>query len=500
MEVWVTLAGGMVVLPVAIFLPIHQTVSIASQAAKNILLAFIIGLPSLSILSAVTMTFWEQKERLVRLLAMWTLGLILPVGILLPIWIATAPAEVGATVLAFFLFTPPVGVLAGILCLAITSVDPRLPFWPLSYIWLGPWWWEAGYALLCVGAPVIVLVPIYFANLLPRMPNTELIVYAGVLSGLLLLLFVVSFCRRKGWCCNRQPLVVPNVYAYEHAAPEIPVSHSLLSPGHVAATEPPSYSQVSIGDASAATMPAAMSVPGPGSFDTDTALAMRIAPTTSRDTRSASVSGNSNFTMMTTGSSAAAPPAPRTLSISAGTGSQVLARGAVLQTVDPAYYQGAPPTEGTFSSRLATSLQGMTAREWLPPREGEAAHDSWEPASLWRLDTETGELVPAGTAGTTEIVVRTPNQPLSQGGRHVVFSVQVKALPQQPFVLKWPLHSPEEHTKTALTHVLQRSQLAQSCALEFNRCMGTVRSGAPGMTFAAAYVACLTSRLSCVPR
>jgi hypothetical protein len=196
---------------------------------------------------------------------------------------------------------------------------------------------------------------------------------------------------------------------------------------------------------------------------------------------------------------AAVPAAGLSAAAVCGNGARVAVGTAAGRIVVWALPGGAAAPTENFASRLASSLlsvPGGAAGEPLPPREGHApnAPPSWEPASMWRLNPETGELEPA-VAGT-EVLLRAPTQPNAVGDRHAVYTLHTKEFMTLPLMLKWPLQSPDGHSKMALTHVMQRTQLAQSCALEFNRCLVSVLyEDAPQVKFVTTMAVCLTGRL-----
>eukprot|EP00050_Salpingoeca_kvevrii_P015245 m.45023 g.45023 ORF g.45023 m.45023 type:complete len:833 (-) comp6223_c0_seq1:213-2711(-) len=190
-EAIIKLLWGGFLLPVVILLPIYFETGIEGNA-KRMLLAFIVGLPSVSALEAVRVMTWGQKELFVRAELLLLAVLVIPLGLLLPLWLATDPGETGQVIFLVFMLTPLVIVLCFFLR-ATAGPMPDLPFKPLN--WFLPVrevHTEFFYALFCILFFVILLLPVVLHGDLEKKAKLTLITYMAVLSALTVALFFAS--------------------------------------------------------------------------------------------------------------------------------------------------------------------------------------------------------------------------------------------------------------------------------------------------------------------
>jgi hypothetical protein len=191
-EAIVKLLYGASLLPMLIMLPLYLHGDIRLEARRTLAL-FLLGLPPLYVLEAARVSHREVLAKLPVLLALLYFGLVMPVGILLPAWLAGEPDGTGKSLFLAFMMTP----LA--LCLFIAVIftwqfEPRLPFQPVDFFLDGEHRRvDLAYAGSMVTLPVVLLLPVYFEGELEDTPALITISYMGIISGFLLLMFSISF-------------------------------------------------------------------------------------------------------------------------------------------------------------------------------------------------------------------------------------------------------------------------------------------------------------------
>lgn len=452
-EVTAKLLWGLLVLPIAILLPVYMTVDLADQAS-DVLLAFIIALPSFAVLDCLRVYYKSQPSKLKRLLAMWFFGIIVPLGILLPSWLAASPSPTGATVLACFMFTPPALVLCCIFWLTARK-DPNLPYEPLTFVCVGPWWWHSLYITLCIAIPLAVLLPIYFHGKLASLPRVTVLAFTGILSGLLFVTFAVSVCRRNGGWHGKSRTVKTTPASEDEG---FVISNQQL------------YRQ--------------------GAEDNN-------APATVfRKGGHQQTSSRHNHNPGKT----AVHPVSRIANTGTDSGFQST------MNLDPSYFPGAAPDRivafpggslrsngnGNFAHRVASSLQNLHSRALIPPRNDRMGNNTWEPVSVWGLDPESGQLV--CSQHQAQLKIFEPDAPLATGQRHAVYLAHIQK-DTTSYILKWCLAGLGASSKESMTHILQASLLADTCAQEFNKCLLEVEPQAPPVHFLAQQAVCLEVRV-----
>lgn len=121
-----------------------------------------------------------------------------PLGILLPIWLATAPGDIGATLYLCFMLAPITILLSFGLSLVITA-NANLPYIPLSWFRPGPVWVDVLYACVSVSLPMTVMLPIYYLVPLANSTRMALLVFMCIISALMMAIFSVSVYFRGGY-------------------------------------------------------------------------------------------------------------------------------------------------------------------------------------------------------------------------------------------------------------------------------------------------------------
>eukprot|EP00039_Didymoeca_costata_P025664 m.14081 g.14081 ORF g.14081 m.14081 type:complete len:511 (-) comp4981_c0_seq1:799-2331(-) len=192
----VKMLWGMFLFPCMILLPIYQEVEL-SHTPRTTLLACMLGLPPVTACEILRTYHSRELSKLTFPLAILFLAILLPFGIMLPIFLDTAePSEAGETaMLAVMLGSPAVVLLA----LTIETIQsPSLPFMPLDYLFtMDPVaildWVYAGSLILL---PVIVLLPLYTSGDLYDLSKLTVISFLGVYSFFLLIMFGRSLRSR----------------------------------------------------------------------------------------------------------------------------------------------------------------------------------------------------------------------------------------------------------------------------------------------------------------
>ena len=216
-----------VVLPVFVMLPVLLEVELPREP-HAVLTAFIIGLPCLALFRMLYVAFEDSKDAL-----LWSFGiaaavLVLPLGVLLPSWIATAShiSAAGQVVFLVFMLGPLVVALA-LLNYYTASSMPNLPFSLLSHVRHPvPRWLEVLWGALLLLVPVIVLLPIRFEAVLTEEAEWALVAFLLIVIALLVVLFAVSCCVR-----NPSDMMAPSKHrAAALAASGRPPSGSISGP------------------------------------------------------------------------------------------------------------------------------------------------------------------------------------------------------------------------------------------------------------------------------
>eukprot|EP00041_Stephanoeca_diplocostata_P005080 m.56015 g.56015 ORF g.56015 m.56015 type:complete len:634 (-) comp15560_c1_seq1:3683-5584(-) len=189
------LYGG-AMLPTVILLPLYLHTSMHIEAQKT-LLFFLLGLPPVYVLEAVRTSHRANLAQLPVSLAMVYFGLVMPVGVLLPAWLAAEPDSTGQAVFLSFMLAPVTVCL--LFALVFTAFyEARLPFVPLDALLrehADNTVATYSYAVSLSVAPVVVLLPTYFEGDLADTPKLITISFMGILTGILIVMFVVSRCR-----------------------------------------------------------------------------------------------------------------------------------------------------------------------------------------------------------------------------------------------------------------------------------------------------------------
>lgn len=125
--------------------------------------------------------------------------LVVPFGVLLPMWLAVMPGEVGETALLVAGFCSITAVLLAVTILACT-VQPHLPFELLDY------WIDGGststqadrmFAASVFVLPTAFLLPIYFEAGVSTAGGYSTLAFLGIFELLLAIMFGVSLKERS---------------------------------------------------------------------------------------------------------------------------------------------------------------------------------------------------------------------------------------------------------------------------------------------------------------
>lgn len=185
---------GASLLPMVVLLPLYRHGDIREQA-KRTLAVFMLGLPPLCLLEAVRVAHREALDKLPVVLALVYFGLVMPLGILLPAWLAGEPDGTGQSLFLVFMMSPLT------LCLLIAAMftwrfEPRLPFQPLDFFIDGEHRRaDYAFAATAIVLPALLLLPIYFEAPLEDTPALITISFFGIITGALLIMFGISLSK-----------------------------------------------------------------------------------------------------------------------------------------------------------------------------------------------------------------------------------------------------------------------------------------------------------------
>eukprot|EP00049_Salpingoeca_infusionum_P012961 m.240887 g.240887 ORF g.240887 m.240887 type:complete len:915 (-) comp15316_c2_seq4:2793-5537(-) len=184
-------------LPLFIMLPLYMRRPIPAQSA-GVLLAFIIALPSLTLLDVVRTLLQGVSKHMYIVAGIVFMVVLFPLAVLLPAFVASKPTFAGEVCFLVFMLTPLVTFLSYLIYYT-AKVFHNMPFYPLSLLLhAAPWWVEVLYSLLVLAIPVIILVPVQFKASLS--PNAQ-----WVVLGFLLLILVLMAVILTVSCCVRSP-------------------------------------------------------------------------------------------------------------------------------------------------------------------------------------------------------------------------------------------------------------------------------------------------------
>jgi hypothetical protein len=123
---------------------------------------------------------------------------VLPMGVVLPAWIAD-PEAIGADgqiTLLVFMLTPLVGVLSYWVFLLFTE-NANLPFHLVTRYFQPQWWLEIIYATVVFALPACIALPVYFHSNLASDTDWVLVGYWVTIELLVAVLFLASYATRQ---------------------------------------------------------------------------------------------------------------------------------------------------------------------------------------------------------------------------------------------------------------------------------------------------------------
>eukprot|EP00036_Acanthoecidae_sp_10tr_P010155 CAMPEP_0182924346 /NCGR_PEP_ID=MMETSP0105_2-20130417/5987_1 /TAXON_ID=81532 ORGANISM="Acanthoeca-like sp., Strain 10tr" /NCGR_SAMPLE_ID=MMETSP0105_2 /ASSEMBLY_ACC=CAM_ASM_000205 /LENGTH=618 /DNA_ID=CAMNT_0025062115 /DNA_START=251 /DNA_END=2108 /DNA_ORIENTATION=- len=191
-EAVVKLLYGASLLPMLVLLPLYLHGDVR-QEARRMLAMFLLGLPPCYTLEAARVSHRNAMAKLPVLLALTYFGVVMPLGILLPAWLAGEPDSTGKSIFLAFMMTPLALCLMG--ATVFTALhERRLPFQPLDFFLLH----ESRrsdivYASAVIILPVVMLLPIYFDGDLEETPALITLSYMAILAGTLIIMFGISY-------------------------------------------------------------------------------------------------------------------------------------------------------------------------------------------------------------------------------------------------------------------------------------------------------------------
>jgi hypothetical protein len=198
-KAFVVFVGCALFLPVIVFLPIYYETDLL-KAPRDVLLAFIIGLPSITILEVIRIKFAEESTKLYFGWSMAFFLLIMPIGVLLPSWLGGDINEAGQIAFLVFMLTPHVVQLIIFAHITLT-VKPELPFAPLIHLTIDTeeaFWKECVYMLVCVAFPPLVCLPVFFHGGIAGTAHWVLLGYMSTICLETIILFIASLVKRDG--------------------------------------------------------------------------------------------------------------------------------------------------------------------------------------------------------------------------------------------------------------------------------------------------------------
>jgi hypothetical protein len=185
-EVLVKLLYGCCLLPMVVLLPVHLHANLQHRP-KRALVVCMLGVPLLSVCEAVRTAHAREAEGMRGRMAVAAFGLVVPVGCLLPMWLAVGPTEPGETALLLAMLVCVCGVLLAWAVLTFT-VKPHLPFALLDYLLVGgstSLRTDRACAAVAVLLPTAVLLPVYFWAQLSAAGGLVVLTFLGISTVLL---------------------------------------------------------------------------------------------------------------------------------------------------------------------------------------------------------------------------------------------------------------------------------------------------------------------------
>eukprot|EP00045_Choanoeca_perplexa_P013113 m.146503 g.146503 ORF g.146503 m.146503 type:complete len:932 (+) comp16243_c0_seq1:166-2961(+) len=190
---------GMFFLPVMLMLPVLEEAKMAQQP-HDMLQAFTIGVPSVALLKAVYERYapYPNESLATIMVGVVFLVVVLPMGILLPIWVSDPEAINAEGQIAFlvFMLSPIVTVLGYWVYLLFTE-NANLPFHLVTRYWQPIWWLEITYATAVFALPACIALPVYFHSNLASDADWVLVGYWVTIQVLLGVLFLASYAIRQ---------------------------------------------------------------------------------------------------------------------------------------------------------------------------------------------------------------------------------------------------------------------------------------------------------------
>jgi hypothetical protein len=155
-------------------------------------------LPVVTAIDAVRTAHTRDTTGMVGRMAVVAFGLLVPMGILLPIWLAFGTSEAGESSILVAMLLSVCGVLLGITLLTFT-LQPHLPFALLDYLIVGGS--ESAkadklFAAMAVLLPTTFLLPVYFQASLSEAGELVTLVFLGLSTVLFAAMFGRSIRER----------------------------------------------------------------------------------------------------------------------------------------------------------------------------------------------------------------------------------------------------------------------------------------------------------------
>lgn len=195
-EAIVKLVYSCSVLPMIILLPLYLHGDIRYDP-KQTLAFYLLALPPVHVLEVIRTAHRHRRGGLPVKIGVAYFGLVMPLGIMLPTWLAGEPDSTGKSLLLGFMMTPTtICLLVSVIFTAI--YEARLPFLPLdAVIRNSSFGVDISYTFILLLLPVALLLPVYFSADLEDTPNLIILCFIGILFGTTALLFAASWWRKN---------------------------------------------------------------------------------------------------------------------------------------------------------------------------------------------------------------------------------------------------------------------------------------------------------------
>eukprot|EP00730_Choanoeca_flexa_P013744 TRINITY_DN5657_c0_g1_i1.p1 TRINITY_DN5657_c0_g1~~TRINITY_DN5657_c0_g1_i1.p1 ORF type:complete len:920 (+),score=170.63 TRINITY_DN5657_c0_g1_i1:145-2904(+) len=533
-HVLVDVVFGMFVLPVMVMLPVLQEVP-KNRQPHDVLQAFTIGTPCLALLKAVYdryRTYEDPNLVYIMLVAVFVV-VILPLGVLLPVWVAVPESisAAGQITLLVFMLTP----LVAVLCYwhYWQRTNPNLPYHLLTRYLEPKWWVEHVYATVIFALPACIALPVYFHSNLATDADWVLVGYWVVIELLIAALFIVSAATRQPG--NPDPWKPLPAVARPRTDTGRSRADTTLSqgngmfrgPGHerfnasdlgsrrgtrvghdptvdmdglpVSAMADRSQADASLHPRPSITSQVSMTMPGqrvptglsvqawaatppgvPNDYsDLQGSLDSQPAPAYSRDDDD----NKSAITAISIPPPPAGAPPP-----------------ADIVSLDeyPGFGDEEPQMETHAAVPRPTSTyeavpQAIQEEEYelveLPERQ-DNDDSPWEACKYWKYDAAADALVEDNVAAAISITALDADEEPRAGAYNTIYTAYVPGV-QDAYVLKWPFYATMQTQEAALI-AMRKLNHARSIAQQFNAAVAS--TGAPPITFNDSRVVQLTSR------